>query len=146
LNTSDEATVGFNQARSFNQTVIVTGGSQPISAVIVTAGGNSNTVNDQAMLDIGALPAPVITSLGPTKLYDNALLIAYASPLAPGVAGYRLLRREEGSATLDLIGETIGLQYYDALLTPGKRYCYAVHAYDAAGVLSAPSEELCSAA
>ena len=44
------------------------------------------------------------------------------------------------------MGETIGLQYYDALLTPGTRYCYAVQAYDAAGTLSAPSEELCSAA
>ena len=146
LTTTGPATLGFNQTRSFTRTVAVNGNSQPISAEILAAGGNSNTGNDRATLDIGALPAPVITSLGPTKVYDNALLIAYAPPAAPGVAGYRLLRREEAGGVFELVGETIGLQYYDALLTPGTRYCYAVQAYDAAGTLSAPSGELCSAA
>jgi len=145
LTTTGPTTLGFNQTRSFTHTLAASGNTQPISAEILAAGGNSNTGNDQATMDVGALPAPEITGVGPTKLYDNALLIAYAPPAAPGVAGYRLLRREEAGGTFGLVGETIGLQYYDALLTPDTRYCYAVQAYDAAGLLSAPSEELCNA-
>ena len=86
-----------------------------------------------------------MTGVSPTQLYDNALAITYAPPSAPGVAGYRILRREDGSSWT-LVGESVALVHYDAQLTPGMRYCYAVQAYDAAGLLSAASDEVCSTA
>jgi hypothetical protein len=61
------------------------------------------------------------------------------------VAGYRILRRDDVTPWT-LVGESVALVHYDAQLTPGMRYCYAVQAYDAAGLLSAASDEVCNTA
>jgi predicted outer membrane repeat protein len=143
LGASAAVTLTFNQTVEVARTLLADGTAQPISAEIVTTGGNRVTANDVATVEIGALPSPSVTGVSPTQLYDNALAITYAPPSAPGVAGYRILRRDDVTPWT-LVGESVALVHYDAQLTPGTRYCYAVQAYDAAGLLSAASDEVCN--
>ncbi|MBX2997301.1 MAG: hypothetical protein KF893_02230 [Caldilineaceae bacterium] len=143
LGTSNGVTLTFNRTATMARIVLANGTAQPISAEIVATGGNRLTTNDRATVEIGALPSPTLTGVSPTRLYDNALAIAYAPPSAPGVAGYRILRRDEATSWT-LVGESVALVHYDAQLTPATRYCYAVQTYDAAGIVSALSEEVCN--
>ncbi len=76
---------------------------------------------------------------------EPVLDVSWLPVNVPGVEGYRVLRREASNGPgYELVGETISPAYTDRLLQRGHTYCYVIEAYDAAGVLSAYSDEACT--
>ena len=120
-------------------------GPQQIIVQVEASNSNTSLANDTASVDLQAMPAPQFVGVAASTLTDPALDVSWLPVEVPGVEGYRILRREPSNSPglYDLVGETIGAAYTDRLLQRGQTYCYVVEAYDAAGVLSARSDEAC---
>lgn len=137
--------LNFNEARPIVFSLTATGGLQPIYVEVSSDDPTTNPANDRATAVVGLLPAPTLTSVAPSSLYDAAIEVAWLPPPVPGVAGYRILRSDKAGGPYELVGEATAGVYQDLLLTRGPQYCYVVHAYNAQGVLGANSNEQCSA-
>ncbi|MBM3134093.1 MAG: DNRLRE domain-containing protein [Chloroflexi bacterium] len=131
----------FNDARTVVCQVTVTGGAQPISAEVTTAGEDINLDNNQATVKVGELPPPTFVRVGPSARYDNALEIKWMPPDVEGVMGYRILRSVTPGGPYELVGEAKRAAYSDLLLRRGQTYYYVVQAYDDVGVRSPYSTE-----
>lgn len=134
-----------NEPVSLTLPVTRTAGPQQIVVQITASNSNTSVTNDTALVDLQAMPAPGFPGVAVSALSDQALDVSWLPVEVPGIEGYRILRREPSDAPglYDLVGEAIGPAYTDRLLQRGRTYCYAVEAYDAVGVLSARSAEVC---
>jgi hypothetical protein len=133
-----------NEAVSLTLPVTRTTGAQQIIVQVAASNSNTSVTNDTASVDLQAMPAPEFIGVAASPLPDPALDVTWLPIEVPGVEGYRVLRREPSNSPLyELVGETISSAYTDRLLQRGHTYCYVVEAYDAVGVLSASSDEVC---
>ena len=133
-----------NEAVSLTRPVTRTTGAQQIIVQVEASNSKTSVTNDTASVDLQAMPAPQFVGVAASTLSEPALDVSWLPVKVSGVEGYRVLRREPSNSPLyDLVGETIGAAYTDRLLQRGRMYCYVVEAYDAAGVLSADSDEVC---
>ncbi len=136
-----------NEPFSLTLPVTRTAGAQQIIVRVAASNSNTSLANDEASVDLQAMPAPELPGVAVSALTDQALDVGWLPVEVPGIEGYRILRREPSYAPglYDLVGETIEPLYTDRLLQRGRTYCYVVEAYDANGVLSARSDEACGA-
>ena len=138
-------TLGYAASMPMTFDVVANGSEQPIYAQVFSNGENGDPSNDIATGALGVLPAPVLTSVTQDNLYlVNALTVRWVPPLVSGVLGFRILRSTDGGVTYELVGETSGSYLADLLVNRGVNYCYVVQAYDAAGTLSANSNQVCA--
>ncbi len=137
--------LGYNTSLPMTFDIVANGSEQPIYAQVFSNGENGNPSNDIATSALGAIPAPILTSVTQDMLYlVNALGIRWVPPLIMGVSGFRILRSTDAGVTYELVGETSGSYLADLLVTRGVNYCYVVQAYDTAGTLSAKSNQVCA--
>ena len=138
-------TFSYNTSMTLSFDIVANGAEQPIYAQVFSNGYNGNPTNDVATGALGAIPAPILTSVGQDKLYlVNALGIRWIPPLVSGVLGYRVLRSVTPGGPYELVGETSASYLPDLLLERGVNYCYVVQAFDSAGTLSPYSNQICS--
>lgn len=76
--------------------------------------------------------------------YNRWVRLQWRPVFAPGVAGYRVYRRAEGSHESVVVATIRNTDYVDtsAGLIPGTRYYYSVRAYDESGQPGPSSEEI----
>jgi hypothetical protein len=132
----------FNESVSVSTNVTAAGGAQTLTARLVVEGGaDSDTTNNEATVDLGALPAPTALDVQESAQYEDALMLSWVAPPVPSVAGYRVFRSTSPGAPYDLIAATTTPFLTDRSLARGTTYHYVVQAYDADGVRSPLSSE-----
>jgi hypothetical protein len=134
-----------NEAVSLTLPVTRTTGAQQIIVQVEASNSNTSLANDAASVDLQIMPAPDFVGAAASASTEPALDVSWLPVDVPGVEGYCILRREPSNNPLyELVGETISPAYTDRLLQRVHSYLYVVEAYDAAGMLSAFSDEACS--
>lgn len=136
--------LGINQAAPIRFNVTMPEGAFPVYAEVATSGANGSTTNDRAALTLSALESPTSVTATASSAYKRALEVTWLPSTSPNVSGYRILRATEPGGPYAFVGEARGATYNDTLLQAERQYCYTVQAYNTAGILSQPSEAVCT--